>query len=239
MAKHSEVSELLLEPLHNTILGVTRKQQWKLRNTSKHLASTFAMQQLLSDFVTEQCLRWLVHLVEWAKSRLCKKVLHGELNRDKPYHRTKSRWRDAVWSHVEAIGVSDRWYELCLDRKEWFEFCKEWTETRSRQKNVQSVTKQPQYQGFNSTSGRRLCQQEGIMRPKRFWSHTDYGFLPFLLGYTQDIAILMASRFKMLVCLCVRVHVCYNVFMHWLWTSCASGPCMRWYRWGNLGTADR
>ena len=64
-----------------------------------------------------------------SKYRLLKKVLLGELNRTKPYHRTKRRWRDVAWSHVEAIGVSDRWHEFCQDRKEWFEPYKEGPET--------------------------------------------------------------------------------------------------------------
>ena len=47
-----------LNSFHNccirTILGVTRYQQWKERIASKHLASNFGMQQLVSDYVMEQ-----------------------------------------------------------------------------------------------------------------------------------------------------------------------------------------
>ena len=118
-----------LSSFHNRciriILGVTRYQQWKERITSQRLASTFGMQQLVSDFVMEQCLRWLDHLGLMNNDRLPKKVLFGELSRTRPRHGTKRRWRDVTRSDVEAIGANDDWYELCQDRKEWCELCKE------------------------------------------------------------------------------------------------------------------
>ena len=116
-----------LNSFHNccirTILGVTRYQQWKERITSVHLASTFGMQQLISYFVMEQCLRWLGHLSRMSNDRLPNKVLFGELRGKRPCHGTKRRWRDVARSDMEAIGAGDRWHELCQDRKEWFELC--------------------------------------------------------------------------------------------------------------------
>ena len=105
-----------LNSFHNrcirTILGVTRYQHWKERITSAHLASTFGMQQLISDFVMEQRLRWLGHLGRMGNDRLPKKVLFGELRGKRPCHRTKRRWRDVARSDMEAIGAGDKWYEL-------------------------------------------------------------------------------------------------------------------------------
>ena len=117
-----------------TILGVTRHQQWKERITSKHLASTFHMQQSVSDFVIEHRLRWLGHLGGMNNKRLPKKVLYGEQNKTRRYW-TKRRWRDV------AI---DGWHELCQDRKEWSELCYEGIESRPRQKNACSVNNQRQ-----------------------------------------------------------------------------------------------
>jgi len=105
-----------LNSLHNccitTILGVTRYQQWKERIRSAHLASTFGMQQLISDFVMEQRLRWSGHLGRMGNDRLKKKLLFGELKGKRPCHRTKRRWRDVARSDMEAIGAGDTWYEL-------------------------------------------------------------------------------------------------------------------------------
>ena len=136
-----------LKSFHNrcirTILGVTRYQQWKERITSAHLASTFGMQQLISDFVMEQRLRWLGHLGRMGNDRLPKKVLFGELRGKRPCHGTKRRWRDVARSDMEAIGAGDRWHELCQDRKEWFELCQKGLETRTRQRLDAQLTTSP------------------------------------------------------------------------------------------------
>ena len=100
-----------LNSFHNccirTILSVTRYQQWRERRRSAHLASTFGMQQLISDFVMEQSLRWLGHLGRMGNDRLPKKLLFGELRGKRPCHRTKRRWRDIARSDMEAIGAGD------------------------------------------------------------------------------------------------------------------------------------
>ena len=136
-----------LNSFHNrcirTILGVTRYQQWKERITSAHLASTFGMQQLISDFVMEQRLRWLGHLGHMGNDRLPKKVLFGELRGKRPCHGTKRRWRDVARSDTGAIGAGDRWYELCQDRKQWFELCQKGLETRTRQRLDAQLTTSP------------------------------------------------------------------------------------------------
>ena len=62
------------------------------------------------------------------EERLPKRVLFGELRKKRPYHRVKKRWRDIAKTNVEAIGVSERWYKLCQDRKEWFKLCSEGVE---------------------------------------------------------------------------------------------------------------
>ena len=123
-----------LNSFHNrcirTILGVTRYQQWKERITSAHLASTFGMQQLISDFVMEQRLRWLGHLGRMGNDRLPKKVLFGELRGKRPCHGTKRRWRDIARSDTEATCAGDRWYALCQGQKECFELYQKGLETR-------------------------------------------------------------------------------------------------------------
>ena len=89
-----------------------------------------------------------------SNDRLPKKVLFGELSRTRPGHRTKRRCGDVARSDVEGIGATDGRSELCQDRKEWFELCKEGIESRPRQKNARSANKQPQFQEFYCTCGR-------------------------------------------------------------------------------------
>ena len=104
------------------------------------------MQQLVSDFVIEQRLRWLDHLGCTSNDRLPKKVLLGELSRTRPGHRTMRRSRDVASSDVEGIGATNGRSELCQDRKERFELCKEGIESRPRQKNARSAKKQARSQ---------------------------------------------------------------------------------------------
>ena len=57
------------------------------------------------------------------EERLPNRLLFGELNMKRPCHGAKKRWRDVVKVDLQAIGVYDRWYELCQDRKGWFHLC--------------------------------------------------------------------------------------------------------------------
>ena len=54
------------------------------------------------------------------EERLPNRLLFGELNMKRPGHGAKKRWRDVLKVDWQAIGVHDRWYELCQDRKGWF-----------------------------------------------------------------------------------------------------------------------
>ena len=166
-----------LNSFHNrcirTILGVTRYQQWKERITSKRLASAFGMQQSIPELIMEQRLRWLGHVGRMDEERLPKRALFGELRKRRPCHGTKKRWRDAAKSDVEAIGVGDRWYELCQDRKEWFRLCSEGMEKVTRRKSTCAANNQPQSRRLNCTCGRSFRRQGDLTRHKRFCNHAD------------------------------------------------------------------
>ena len=146
---------------------------WKERITSKRLASAFGMQQSIPELIMEQRLRWLGHVGRMDEERLPKRVLFGELRKRRPCHGTKKRWRDAARSDVEAIGVGDRWYELCQDRKEWFRLCSEGMEKVTRQKSTCSANNQPQSRRLNCTCGRSFRRQGDLTRHKRFCNHAD------------------------------------------------------------------
>ena len=70
----------------------------------------------LLDVIIEQQLRWLGHLSRMEKNRLPKRVLFGELEKKRPFHGTKRRWRDVVKVDVEAIRVGEGWYKSYQDR---------------------------------------------------------------------------------------------------------------------------
>ena len=112
-----------LTTFHNrcvrTIFGVSRYQQWRERITTNNLSEAFGMQWLIVDFIMERCLRWLGHLGRMADDRLPKQLLFGELQRKRPFHGTKKRWRDGVLSDLKAITIDNCWYVLCQDRTQW------------------------------------------------------------------------------------------------------------------------
>ena len=116
-----------LNSIHNcciqTILGVTRHQQWNERLTSQCLLHKFGLQHSISDIILEQRLRWLGLVSCIDEEMLPNRLLFGELNMKRPCHGAKKRWRDVLKVDLQAIGVYDRWYELCQDRKGWFHLC--------------------------------------------------------------------------------------------------------------------
>ena len=78
------------------------------------------MQNSISDIILEQRLRWLGHVGRMDEERLPNRLLFGELNMKRPCHGIKKRWRDVLKVDLQAIGVYDRWYEFCQDRKGGF-----------------------------------------------------------------------------------------------------------------------
>ena len=103
-----------------TILDVTGYQQWNETLTYQILSHRFGMQHSISDIILEQHLRWLGHVGHLDEERLPNRLLFGELNMKRPCHGIKKRWRDVLKVDLQAIGVYDRWYEFCLDRKGCF-----------------------------------------------------------------------------------------------------------------------
>ena len=116
-----------LSSFHNRcvriILGISRHQQWQQKLSTKVLAERFGMSWSIVDLVMEKRLKWLGHLARMNPERLPKKILFAELKKKRPSHGTKRRWRDLVSSDLAAMGVKDQWYQLCQDRKAWYDLC--------------------------------------------------------------------------------------------------------------------
>ena len=133
------------------------------------------MQETISDLVMEQQLRWLGHVGRMNEERLPKRVLFGEVRKKRPHHGVKKRWRDVARSNVEAIGVSERWYSLCQDRKIWFRMCCEGVEkvSKTRQENTCPANYRAQTCKFICDCGRSFRRQGDLTRHKRYCSHRD------------------------------------------------------------------
>ena len=54
-----------------------------------------------------------------------KQLLFGELEKKRPSHGTKRRWRDVVAADIKAAGVSEDWYEVAQDRRAWRALCQD------------------------------------------------------------------------------------------------------------------
>ena len=162
-----------LNSFHNrciqTILGVTRYQQWNERLTSQSLSHRFGLQHSISDIILEQRLRWLGHVGRMDEERLPNRLLFGELNMKRPCHGAKKRWRDVLKVDLQAIGVYDRWYELCKDRKgvsSVFRWCRENFNIQAM--NTCSANKQSELRTLSCACGRKFRRQGDLTRHQHF-----------------------------------------------------------------------
>jgi len=89
------------------ILGVTRHNQRQQRITTRSLAEKFGMQLSITELVMEKRL-WLGHVSCMDPERLPKKIIFGELQKKRPHHGTKRRWRDLVSSDLVELGVKQK-----------------------------------------------------------------------------------------------------------------------------------
>ena len=111
-------------PCIRTIMNITRYQQWKERITSKELASAFGLTEMMAKLLQRHRLRCLGHVARMDPCRLPKKLLFGELEKSRPRHGVKRRWRDLVLADIRAMGIED-WYTAAQDRREWLQCAKE------------------------------------------------------------------------------------------------------------------
>ena len=78
----------------------------------------------------------------------------------RPCHGAKKRWRDVLKVDLQAIGVHDRWYELCQDRKGWFHLYLDGVEkiSTSRQWNTCSANEQSELRTLSYACGRKFSK---------------------------------------------------------------------------------
>ena len=119
-----------------------------------------------SDFIMERRLRWLVHLGCMSDDRLPKQLLFGELQKTRPFHGTKKRWRDGVLSDLNTISIEGNWYFLCQDRLQWTKLCnsKVWEVTHSRQPNMCAANFHQRDMTFNYFCCHQFHRQGDLIR---------------------------------------------------------------------------
>ena len=106
-------------------MGVTRFQQWKERITSEKIAAACGMEETMEHLLMKQRLRWLGHPARMESSRMPKQLLFGELERKRPSHGTKRRWRDLVAVDLKKTEMTDGWYDQSRDRCAWKALCQD------------------------------------------------------------------------------------------------------------------
>ena len=65
----------------------------------------------MAEILRRHHLRWLGHVARMEDSRMPKQLLFGELERLRPRHGIKRRWRDLVVADVQAVGLEVGWTE--------------------------------------------------------------------------------------------------------------------------------
>ena len=103
-----------LSGFHNrcirTIMGVTKQQQWR---------------ETMAEILMKHRLRWLGHLARMESYRMPKQLLFGEMQKKRPSHGTKRRWRDVAAADIKSVDAGAEWYDLAQDRNVWAAVCKE------------------------------------------------------------------------------------------------------------------
>ena len=161
-----------LRSFHNrcirTILGVTRFQQWKDRITSQQLASTFGMEEPIEDILMQHRLRWLGHLGRMAPDRIPTILLFGELEKKRPRHGTKKRWRDGVKADLQAIGVGDEWFSISQNRSMWNRTCSKGGEKQRKAVSECVANRQEAGSNHQCPCGRVFRRKGDLTRHRRF-----------------------------------------------------------------------
>ena len=118
-----------LSGFHNrcirTIMGVTKQRQWREHISSRQLAADFGMEETMAEILMKHRLRWLGHLARMESHRMPKQLLFGELQKKRPSHGTKRRWRDVAAADIKSVNAGAEWYDLAQDRNAWAAVCRE------------------------------------------------------------------------------------------------------------------
>ena len=175
-----------LSGFHNrcirSIMGVSKVQQWKERITSTELAEEFGMTETMKDILMRHRLRWLGHIARMDDHRLPKQLLFGELQRKRPRHGTKRRWRDLMAADVQSTGLGEEWYEVAQDRKEWTKRCEQGGSDEDSESCAVNNSIDPNNM-FPCSCGRIFRRRGDLTRHSRFCDGTQHSQRPTISSF--------------------------------------------------------
>ena len=166
-----------LSGFHNrcirSIMWVTRLRQWWERITSRQLATAFGMEEKVGDILLGHRLRWLGHLARMESCRLPKQLLFGELEKKRPSHGVKRRWRDTAIADLKAVGIKEQdWYALAPDRGAWKAACRDGLltllETERYGAHLANFSRSNRAGNYPCVCGRHFRRQGDRTRHQRF-----------------------------------------------------------------------
>ena len=89
------------------------------------LAADFGMEETMAEILMKHHLCWLVHRARMESHRMPKQLLFGELQKKRPSHGIKRRWRDVAAADIKSVNAGVEWYDLAQDRNARAAVCKE------------------------------------------------------------------------------------------------------------------
>ena len=102
-----------------------------------------------------------------------KQALFGRLNKARPFHGVKMRWKDRVRKDMSSLSIPSSWYRLAQDRKKWYNLCHEGMErniaSRLEQEQAKRQAKrqhqsQPSELGFTCEQCHRSFRRSGDIK---------------------------------------------------------------------------
>ena len=136
------------------ILDVSKSEQW-----NEHLSNAVTLERAGLRSVVEMLrtrrLRWLGHVGRMSDDRIPKCVLFGELQKTRPRHGPRKRWRDNIVIDLEERHIND-WYSLAEDRRAWRLAC-----------NTIRPPK-PRSRDFRCHCGRGFRRRQELIRHSKF-----------------------------------------------------------------------
>ena len=121
LRKHKKKLDSFHHRCARTILGISNRQQWTQRISSREIRRRWGDPTSAVKKVTGHCLEWLGHLAQMPDNRIPKRCLFGWLPQARPRGSPRKRWRDVIRADLRTAKVSeDNWYQLATtSRQEW------------------------------------------------------------------------------------------------------------------------
>ena len=114
--------------------------------------------------------------------RLPKQLLFGELQRKRPRHGTKRRWRDLMAADVQSTGLGEEWYEVAQDRKKWTERCEQGGNDEDSESCAANNSIDPNNM-FPCSCGRIFRRRGDLTRHSRFCVGTQHSQRPTISSF--------------------------------------------------------